>query len=64
MSEDDRHREIIFGIAARFGGVLFDGDAMLAAEMVVILDKEGCAGHRRTRQLHALRSRRNRSRSA
>jgi hypothetical protein len=49
MSEEEGHYAIVFGIAARFDGMIFDSDAMLTPDGVVILDKDGRAGHRRTR---------------
>jgi hypothetical protein len=47
MSEEDGHYDIIFALAARFDGMIFDSDAMLDANGVVILDKSGRAGFRR-----------------
>ena len=40
---------IIFEIARRFGGMIFDSDAMLDADGVVLLDADGKQGYHRER---------------
>jgi len=41
---------LIFEVARRFGGMIFDSDAMLDPDGIVLLDVEGNRGYRRERE--------------